>query len=277
MSLRVMGQAAVTMNQLQHQMDMIGHNLANSQTAGYKSRQAEFSNMLTQQITNLTDPENARGRLTPDGIRIGSGARLGTINNNLSLGSIQQTDRALDTVLLNENHFYQIQVDENGEQNIRYTRDGSFYLQPVNNGADVMLVTKDGHPVIGTNGPIQFAANFDSIHIAEDGRVVVQRGSQTQDVGAIAVAEINNPRILEAIGENLFQLPNEADIGLNVNDIVQIVPQDTVRMQNQALEMSNVSIQEQMTQLINAQRSYQFNSRSISMADQMQGLINQIR
>src|SRR5690625_900139 len=168
MSLRVMGQAAVTMNQLQHQMDMIGHNLANSQTAGYKSRQAEFSNMLTQQITNLTDPENARGRLTPDGIRIGSGARLGTINNNLSLGSIQQTDRALDTVLLNENHFYQIQVDENGEQNIRYTRDGSFYLQPVNNGADVMLVTKDGHPVIGTNGPIQFAANFDSIHIAED-------------------------------------------------------------------------------------------------------------
>ena len=277
MSLRVMGQAAVTMNQLQHQMDMIGHNLANSQTAGYKSRQAEFSNMLTQQIANLTDPENARGRLTPDGIRIGSGARLGTINNNLSLGSIQQTDRALDTVLLNENHFYQIQVDENGEQNIRYTRDGSFYLQPVNNGADVMLVTKDGHPVIGTNGPIQFAANFDSIHIAEDGRVVVQRGSQTQDVGAIAVAEINNPRILEAIGENLFQLPNEADIGLNVNDIVQIVPQDTVRMQNQALEMSNVSIQEQMTQLINAQRSYQFNSRSISMADQMQGLINQIR
>ena len=103
MSLRTMSQAAVTMNQLQNQIDMIGHNLANSQTTGYKTRQAEFSSLLSQQITNMTDPENARGRITPDGIRIGTGARLGSINNNLSLGAIKNTDRALDTLLLNKN------------------------------------------------------------------------------------------------------------------------------------------------------------------------------
>lgn len=272
-----MNQASVTMNQLQNQIDMIGHNLANSQTAGYKSRQAEFSSLLNQQITNVTDPENARGRQTPDGIRIGTGARLGTINNNLSLGSIQKTDRDLDTMLLNENHFYQIQVEENGEQEIRYTRDGSFYLQPINNGRDVILVTKDGHPVFGANGPIQFASHFDSIYVEKDGSVVVKRGTQNETVGTIAVAEITRSRILEATGDNLFRLPDLAELGLNVNDVVQAAPPEMSLVQNQALEMSNVGVQEQMTQLMNAQRSYQFNSRTITMADQMQGLINQIR
>ncbi|WP_336261122.1 hypothetical protein [Pseudogracilibacillus sp. SO30301A] len=90
MTIRTMDQAAVTMNQLQNQIDMIGHNYANSETYGYISRQAEFSNLLTQQIMNMTDPENALGRVTPDGIRVGTGARLGAINNNLSLGANQK-------------------------------------------------------------------------------------------------------------------------------------------------------------------------------------------
>src|SRR5690625_2643416 len=277
MSLRAMSQAAVTMNQLQNKMDTIGHNLANSQTAGYKTRQAEFSSLLSQQIANMTDPANAQARITPDGIRIGTGARLGAINNELSLGSMQKTDRDLDTMLLNEHHFYQIEVEENGQEEIRYTRDGSFYLQPVNNGAEVVLVTKDGHPVMGVNGPIQFAANFDGIYIDKDGAIVVNRGDQNEQVGQLAVVEIARSRILEATGDNLFRLPNLAELGLDFADIVQAAPLDVPLIESQALEMSNVSIQEQMTQLINAQRSYQFNSRTISMTDQMQGLINQLR
>lgn len=271
MSLRTMSQAAVTMNQLQNQIDMIGHNLANSQTTGYKTRQAEFSSLLSQQITNMTDPKNARGRITPDGIRIGTGARLGSINNNLSLGAIKNTDRALDTLLLNKNYFYQIQ----GENEIQYTRDGAFYLQPVNNGEEVVLVTKDGDPVIGLNGPIQFAANFDAIHIENNGVITVKRGTENEQVGALSVVEILRSRSLEAVGDNLFRIPDGA--GINVNDLVQPIGMNTAFLQSQALEMSNVNIGEQMTQLINAQRSYQFNSRTITMADQMQGLVNQLR
>ncbi|MEI3607790.1 flagellar hook-basal body protein [Pseudogracilibacillus sp. SE30717A] len=269
MSLRTMGQAAVTMNQLQHQMDMIGHNLANSQTTGYKSRQAEFSNLLTQQINNMSNPDNAINRVTPDGIRIGTGARLGAIHNNLSLGSMQKTGRDLDTMLLNENHFYQIMVD--GETH--YTRDGAFYLQPVNNGAEVVLVTQDGYPVNGVNGPIQFEGNFDAIQIDRNGAVIVRRGDQNVLAGTIAVAQIERPRSLEAVGDNLFRIPQN----FTDNGLVQQAPLDGSLIESGSLEMSNVSIQEQMTQLINAQRSYQFNSRTISMADQMQGLVNQLR
>src|SRR5699024_1986018 len=153
MSLRAMAQASVTMNHLQKHIDTIGHNLANVQTPGYKQRQAQFSALLSQQINNLTDPENARGRMTPDGIRLGSGARLGAINNQLALGSMQRTGRSLDTALKNAHHFFQVSVIENGEEQIRYTRDGSFYLQPINDGEQLVLVTKEGHPVQGTNGP----------------------------------------------------------------------------------------------------------------------------
>ena len=276
MSIRAMGQAATTMNQLQKQIDVIGHNLANSQTAGYKSRQAEFSSLLFQQINNLRDPENARGRLTPDGIRVGTGARIGAIHHQLSLGAVQTTNRDLDTMLMNEHDFFQVLVEENGVEEIRYTRDGAFYLTPVNDN-EVMLVTRDGHPVIGTNGPIQFAGNFDSIHIAEDGSIVVKRGEQNEVVGTLAVVRIERSRLLEAAGDNLFRFPDLAELGYALGDLVELAPQNERLIQSRALEMSNVSIQDQMTQLITAQRSYQFNARTISMADQMQGLINQLR
>lgn len=276
MSIRSMGQATVTMNQLQQQMDMIGHNLANSQTAGYKTRQAEFSSLLFQHINNLTAPENARGRLTPDGIRVGTGARLGAINHQLSLGAVQTTNRDLDVMLMHEHDFFQIQVEENGNEEIHYTRDGAFYLSPVND-EEVMLVNRDGHPVYGTNGPIQFAANFDGIHITEHGEVVVKRGEQNELVGTLGVVRINRPRLLETVGDNLFRFPNIDALGFNLNELVIAAPVNERIIESRVLETSNVSVQDQMTQLITAQRSYQFNARMISMADQMQGLINQMR
>lgn len=276
MSLRLMGQASTTMNQLQQQIDLIGHNMANSSTTGYKSKQAEFSSLLFQQLQNLSAPENEVNRLTPDGIRVGTGARLGAIHENMSLGSIQNTGRDLDIALQQPNHFFQLTVETDGVEEIHYTRDGSFYLQPINNGEDVVIVNSDGHPLIGNNGSIQFAANnITGMNITSDGMITVNRNGQTEQVGRISIVQIDQSRVLEESGNNLYTLPDLE--GLNMAAVVQQVPAVDGILQNQALEMSNVDIASQMTQLINAQRSYQFNARTISMADQMQGLINQIR
>src|SRR5690625_1338388 len=117
---RTMIQAAVTMNQLQNKLDMIGHNLANSQTTGYKSRQTEFSSLLFQQMNNLTDEANLVGRVTPDGLRVGSGAKLGTINSDLSIGSLTETGRALDVALLEGDMFFQIEVAGDGTTETQY-------------------------------------------------------------------------------------------------------------------------------------------------------------
>ncbi|MFU0789355.1 MAG: flagellar hook-basal body protein [Virgibacillus proomii] len=274
---RTMIQAAVTMNQLQNKLDVIGNNLANSQTTGYKNRQANFSSLLFQQMNNLTDPRNAEGRLTPDGIRIGSGAKLGSINSNMQLGALRNTDRALDTALLDANHLYQVQVIENGVTETRYTRDGSFYLSPVNNNQQVMLTNSDGNPVLGINGPIVIDEGFDDITLLPNGEIRVTRGATTEIAGRIAVVEAVRPHLLEATGENLFRLPNLVELGFNIAEIIQPVGENEQILKSGTLEASNVDMSQEMSELIMTQRAYQFNARTISMSDQMLGLINQLR
>lgn len=272
---RTMIQAAVTMNQLQNKLDVIGNNLANSETTGFKSRQADFASLLFQQIDNLADPANAENRLTPDGLRVGSGAKIGSIQSDLTPGAITETDRALDTALLGDNYLFQIQVTENGATETRYTRDGAFYLNPINNDQAIMLTTKEGHPVTGENGPIVIAAGFDAIDIQSNGDIMVSRAGQTELVGKIAVVEATRPQSLEATGKNTFRLPDGP--GFNVEEIMQAIPADTNVLKSSALEQSNVDISRQMTDMMLAQRSYQYNARTISMGDQMSGLINQLR
>lgn len=271
----MMTQATGTMNQLQQQIAMIGHNMSNSNTPGYKERQAEFSNILSQQINNLSTTDDMGPRLTPDGIREGIGARLGAIHSNQQIGSFEETGRALDSALTQPNHFYQVQVDGD----VHYTRDGSFYLQPVGDSDMMQLVTKDGHPVYGNDGPIEFSTtDVQHMNIASNGDIVVERNGVNDVVGTLAIADIALPNALETAGDNLFHLPNLAALGMDQDEMVQAaIPEGNELVQGGTLEMANVSIQEQMTQLMNAQRAYQFNARSVTMSDQMQGLVNQLR
>jgi len=270
-------QAAVTMNQLQKKMDTIGHNLANSQTNGYKTRKSEFSSLLFQQINNLSDPENARGRLTPDGVRVGTGAMAASMNNNLKTGAIRETQRALDTALLDENLFFQIQVTENGVEETRYTRDGAFYLSPVNNNESLMLVSSDGNPILGENGPIVIQEGFDNITIREDGEIIVERDGEPETAGQLAVVRAVRPRLLEATGNNLFRLPDLAELGFEFGEVIQAADPNENLIQSKALEQSNVDVAEEMTDLMTTQRAYQMNARTLTMGDQMMGLVNQLR
>ncbi|MEN1967713.1 flagellar hook-basal body protein [Lentibacillus sp. N15] len=274
---RSMIQAAVTMNQLQQKLDLIGNNLANSQTTGYKSRDADFASLLFQQIDNLKNPDNEPARLTPDGVRIGSGAILGHTNRNTALGSWKETDRALDTALRGENQLFQIQVSHNGEPETYYTRDGAFYLSPMNDQQTVMLTTKDGHPVIGENGPITFADGFDAISIQQNGEIVVRRDNQTETVGKLAIVETTRPQLLEATGENAYRLPNLAEANIELGQVIQAVNPNADVVKSGVLEQSNVDMAKQMNDMIMTQRAYQMNGKTITMGDQMMGLVNQLR
>ncbi|MRH43946.1 flagellar hook-basal body complex protein [Aquibacillus halophilus] len=269
-------QAAVTMGQLQNKMDIIGHNMANVNTNGYKSRQADFSSLLFQQIDNLSNPEVENVRLTPDGIRVGNGAKLGHTNINLSQGTIADTGRSLDVALLADNHLFQVNVTENGITETQFTRSGTFYLNPLDDGT-VMLTNKQGHPVVGENGPIIFADDFDSISFSNNGTIQVTRNGNTEVEGQLAIVEAIRPRLLEAAGDNNLRFGNVEGVQFNQGEIIQDVAANQVQLKSQALESSNVDIAKQMTELTLTQRAYQFNARSISMNDQMMGLVNQLR
>lgn len=267
--------AAVTMNQLQQKLDTIGNNMANANTAGYKSRQVDFSSLLFQQVNNMSAPANAEGRLTQDGIRVGSGARLGAVDMNHATGSIKTTDRPLDVALHNPNQFFQTLVNENGIEETLYTRDGSFYLSPQGDG--LMLTNADGHAVLGVDGPLSVEDGFESIELNSRGQLIATRNGQTVVEGQLAVVQAVRPKMLEAAGSNSFRLPDLDALGFAPADIIQQVGGAQDILETGALEQSNVDISKEMSELILAQRSYQFNARTISMGDQMMGLVNQLR
>ena len=267
--------ATNTLNQLQKQLDIIGNNLANADTNGFKSREATFSDLLVQQFNNQSRPYMETGRMTPEGIRVGTGAKIAQTKMNTKLGSIQTTGRPLDLALTNENQYFKVLVQENGREEICYTRNGSFYLSPINDN-QVMLVTSEGYPVLDDqNRPIQFnQQSIQNVAVDGTGRMSVG-GGQAFNLGIVS---IERPQYLEAKGNGLLGLPANSTVavGAVVRDLTGALRSE-IGVQQGALEKSNVDISKEMTDMMNVQRSYQFQSRAVTLGDQMMGLVNSLR
>ncbi|TDB51912.1 MULTISPECIES: flagellar hook-basal body protein [Bacillaceae] len=272
---RSMINATNTMTQLQQRLDLVGSNLANVNTVGYKKRDASFSDMLYQQITNQSDKASEQGRKTPLGIRQGAGAFLSQTKLVTTQGSLQETGRQLDVALTNPNVFFQVQRDNNGTVETYYTKSGSFYLTPLGNG-EVQLVNADGNAVLDSEGNIiSFSKDFRELQINKAGELTVV-GSEENEVITLGLTRVNRPQSLEAVGLSLFKVPD----ALNQENSIQSLQGDE-RMesgiQQGVLEQSNVDMSKEITDMTLTQRAYQFNSQSISIADQMMGLVNSIR
>nr|WP_295973132.1 flagellar hook-basal body protein [uncultured Bacillus sp.] len=277
---RTMITATNTLTQLQKKIDVIGNNMANVDTVGYKKRDAKFADLLVQQFNNQPNEEAEIGRLTPNGIRSGTGAKLGQIQMVTSQGTVKATDRTLDTAFTKEGLYYRVQV-RNGETNeIQYTRNGAFYLSPISD-TETILVTGEGNPVLNEeNQPIVMAADSKEYSIDVNGHVVVTLSDGRKQAFDLGVTRIDKPQFLELKGGNLLGLPANADvlnIGIDVLTDLDGALRGEIAIQQGALEQSNVDLSKEMTDLMNAQRSYQFQTRSVSIADQMMGLINGMR
>ncbi|MGO4890229.1 flagellar hook-basal body protein [Anaerobacillus sp. MEB173] len=271
--------ASSTMGQLQKKIDTISNNMANSSTTGYKRRDSQFSDLLFQQVNNQPQPYHEINRQTPNGIRVGSGAKVAQTNIRMDQGAVQTTGRALDLALNDKGQFFQIQVSNGNVVSNQLTRDGAFYLTPSSTNPDLLnVVTSEGHYLLGNNGPITIPANYSEIIINQNGQVVAQMANGTsQVIDTIEIATVHRPQLLQQMGDNRFALPNLAELDINQADVIEIVNPAAVRMTQGALEGSNVDLAKEMSDLLVAQRSYQFNAKAINLSDQMMGLINGIR
>ncbi|MFS0575864.1 flagellar hook-basal body protein [Sporosarcina sp. 179-K 3D1 HS] len=278
--IRTMATATNTLNQLQHQIDIIGNNLANSNTNGYKASDASFHELLYQQFNN--DKADNAPRQSPLGIRYGTGAVLGQAQINWKIGSLQMTGRELDFALTEpKQHFNILMPGENGDTQTVYTRQGNFYVSPVGNG-QLMLVTGEGYPVANSAGqPITFADNVQSYKVQPGGILEMTFVNGMVGQVELGVTVMERPNVMTRLSATTFALPeNLADMGIAEADIlteIQGAARNGIGLQNQALEASNVNYEKEMTDLISVQRSYQFNARTVTLADQMLGLINGIR
>ncbi len=278
---RTMITATNTLSQLQKQIDMVSHNMANIDTVGYKRREASFTDLLFQQFNNQPNANAEVNRLTPNGIRQGVGAKIAQSQIVMTQGSIKYTDRSLDLAFTTERQYFRVlEQGENGT-NIRYTRDGAFYITPLS-ADEVMLVTGKGYPVLDeNNNPITIRGSVKEYQVNENGRFIAMMDNGATNEFNLGVVHVKKPQFLEQKGDNLLGLPeNFADLNVAENEILTELNgplREQITVQQRALEQSNVDMSKEMTDLMNLQRSYQFQSRSVSIADQMMGLVNGIR
>lgn len=283
--------AANTIGQLQKKVNTIGNNIANLNTVGYKKRDASFKEMLNLQINNQPYQNQEVGRETPQGIRIGQGAMIGQTSMNTDQGSVQITNRPLDLMIEGEEGWFRVRktwVDNEGNerQEIVYTRNGAFQLQPdPENSGRMRLATSEGWPLINENGfTVSFERGFERMEITQGGQVnAYYPGYEDQpDQQSISVAQVQRPDLLQSMGGSLFrlegnveQLENEGVLTIinNLNNIEE----KPFTIRSGALEMSNVKLSQEMTDLISTQRLMQFQTKSIKIADEMLGIANSIR
>ncbi len=272
--------ATNTMSQLQNQLDIIGNNLSNSNTHGYKSKEVKFQELLYQQFNN--DKLDKADRQSPVGIRYGVGAALAQSQMNWKQGSIQSTGRDLDFAFQEPKQYFQVIMPDgqNGEKTA-YTRQGAFYVSPVENG-QLMLVNGEGYPVADAQGQaITLREGVSRFSVNESGVLVAEYPDGTTDQRELAVSVLQKPQFMEHLSAAYIVIPENLDeLGANAEDVMvdlQGAARGEISLSNQVLEMSNVDVSKEMTDLMTTQRQYQFSARSISIADQMMGLINGIR
>ncbi len=253
--------AATGMVAQETKLDTIANNLANANTAGYKRQDAEFEDLLYQNVRG-TAP-TAGGGVAPTATQLGSGARIVATSRTFAQGAIQQTGNDFD-LAIEGNGFIPV-MRASGQ--VAYTRAAQLKLD-----AQGKLTTSDGLPV---EPPITVPTDATKVTIGSDGTVSATQPGQTAptNLGQIQLATFPNPGGLNALGHNLYEASaasGDAQTGAAGADGRGTLMQG-------AVEGSNVEVVSEMIGLIRTQRAYEINSKVISAADEMLRNATQMR
>ena len=260
--IRAMWTAASAMAAQQLNMDVLSHNLANSNTVGFKRSRADFQDMLYQE---LRSPGAAATSATqvPTGIQLGTGVRAVAVSKLFTAGSLQQTQNDLDLAIEGDG-FFQI---SRADGTIAYTRAGAFKKNSTG-----QVVTSDGDPLLPN---ITIPANTLRLTVGSDGTVsaLAAGSTSTSQIGSLQLARYDNPAGLQAIGSNLF-LPSDSSGDPTTGN--PGTPGFGTLAQG-FLESSNVNIAEEMVNMIIGQRNYEINAKAVQTADEMLQTANGIK
>lgn len=259
----------------QTRLDVVANNLANVDKPGFKRDTATFKSF----------PEMLAARTDDDGVIIfplgsmdirpyigilGTGVEVNEVFTEWEQGSLRETGNPLD-IALSGKGFFSVDTPY-GE---RYTRNGTFLIDK-----DFYLVTKDGYKVMGENGYIQIKAN--NFNIDEQGRVTINKQYQDDPsrlvqmnenewkepevIDTLKIVRFENERYLKKEGESLYIDTPVSGKAYNAEtgvDRPTVIPR--------FLEMSNVNPVQEMVRMIEVQRAYELNSKSISTHDALVG------
>ena len=244
----------------QRMIDVIANNLANVNTTGFKRSRADFQDLFYQTLW-AAGSATGEGAKVPTGIQIGMGVRPAAVQKVFTSGDFKPTNNALDIAIEGDGFFSVILPDGS----TAYTRDGSLKLDDQGR-----LVNSDGYAL---EPEIAIPANTEIITIGPDGTVTVTGQTDPVQAGRLQLSRFANPAGLSAEGHNLFVPTAASGAAVTGNP----GSEGLGRIAQNILEMSNVSIVEEMVAMIVAQRAYETNSKAIQAADEMLQMANQLR
>jgi flagellar basal-body rod protein FlgG len=246
----------------QTSLDVTSNNIANVNTIGYKKQRAEFADLFYQTMEYAGTSTSATTS-SPTGINVGLGVRPTAVTKLFTQGNFKETGNNLDLAITG-NGFFKIQLPDGSEA---YTRNGSFKLD-----SEGQMVTSDGYPLVPN---IVIPPDAVQVNIGVDGTVSVLQAGQTQStqIGQITLINFINPAGLHALGDN-----NYINTSASGDPVEGVAGQNGLGQIRQGfVEMSNVQLVEEMTDLITAQRAYDANSKVITTSDEMLKTINQLK
>ena len=272
--MRAMYAAVSGLKNHQTLLDVTANNIANVNTVGYKGSRVSFADSLSQTVIGATAPGN--GQAGRNAAQVGLGVQLASIDNLMGGGSLQSTGETTDVAIQGEGMFVVAKGSPPALPGaVEYTRAGDFTFND-----EGFLTTQQGEFVMGCkesgagapNTYIQVPKGATDVAIGQDGSVsyVPEGGGERVTAGYLSIAKFaNEAGLVRTSGSNWIEsaasgkaqdgTPGEG-FGLTISG---------------TLEMSNVELATEFTNMISAQRGFEANSRVISTADEMlQNLVN---
>jgi flagellar hook protein FlgE len=269
--LRSMYSGISGMKNFQTKLDVIGNNIANVNTFGFKKGRVTFKDMVSQTVSGATAGGVGVGGINPK--QVGLGSQMSSIDTIDTQGSLQTTGRILDVGIQGDGYF----MVQKGN-NTYFTRAGNFYFDNAGN-----MVTASGEQVldysVNAQGnpnppkPITIAniSQIENLSIGADGSISYVQGGTSITGPTIGLARFSNNGGLEKVGNNLYKSTANSGPAQNVLPGTS----GAGSLVSGSLEMSNVDLSEEFTEMIVAQRGFQANTRIITTSDEiLQELVN---
>ncbi|MBU5440948.1 flagellar hook-basal body protein [Paenibacillus sp. MSJ-34] len=269
--------AMVSMGGIQKKLDIIADNIANMDTNGYKRKQSTFEDVLTTAVQH-EEAMKLPGRMTPSGFTAGWGARLNTMSWDLSQGAMLNTGNPTDLAIEGDALF-----EVNADGLTGWTRGGALQLNPVEGDEEnVYLTTSQGYLIVDTEDQPIAVPNGYHIQVDEKGNVTAQQpgSTESEEIARMKLVQPRRPDLLTQTDDNLFVIAGNTDPTVVLAAIDMDEPLDeqkSVAVRQGFLEQSNVSLTDEIADMMQVQRAYQLTARALTSSDNMMGLVNTLR
>ena len=278
--LRSLSTAISGLRAHQTMMDVLSNDLANVNTVGYKASRASFKDTLAQTVRAASGAGGGLGSV--NGQQIGLGTQIGSIENQMTQGAISPTGNPFDLAIQGEG-FFRLTDDIAGFTGLQFSRAGNFQLDEAGR-----LVNADGYFVVGfavnpgpppspdtaTQTAITVPANTRAVSIDQNGKVrAVDAAGVATDIAYLSLAKFPNAQGLERSSNNRWI--ESAASGVEAPGAANTAGIGSIN--SGALELSNVDVAQEFSEMILAQRGLQANSRIITTDDEILQVLVQMK